>query len=130
MTTVSGITELLLGLAAVASSSPCSGFYAYIPGDRAKEVAFSVEVQPTALAISFLDYSRVFAERQNRPDGIIQIYDEAPGGVNYWLACSGQEAFLTVSPDDYHPLPRVYRLARTAGDIWAEAKRRGWQVGD
>jgi hypothetical protein len=127
---VLGMTELLFALAAVVSPSPCSGFYSYIPPDREKEVAFSVEVQPTALAISYLDYSRVFAERQNRPDGIIQIYDQAPGGVIYLLACSGHEAFLTVSPDDYHPLPRIYRLARTGGDIWAEAKRRGWPVGD
>lgn len=120
----------LLLAAAIAATSPCAGFYAYLPADRDAEVAFSVEVQPTALVIAFLDYSRVFAERQNRPDGVIQVFDTGPEGVNYWLACSGQDAFLTVDHNSYHPTARVYRLVRTSGDIWAEAEARGWQVGE
>jgi hypothetical protein len=121
----------MLAIAALlAANSTCSGFYAYLPKNREKEVPFSVEVQPTALSIVYLDYSHVFAERQNRDDGIIRIFDPSPAGVNYWLACSGDEAFLTVDRDDYNPEARVYRLTRVQGDIWSEAKRRGWPVGD
>ncbi|MGN6155404.1 MAG: hypothetical protein ACTHN4_06685 [Sphingomicrobium sp.] len=122
---------LILAIAAaLAANSTCSGFYAYLPKDRDKEVPFSVEVQPTALSIAYLDYSRVFAERQNRDDGIIQIFDSGPGGVNYWLACSGSDAFLTIDHDEYNPTARVYRLTRVQGDIWFEAKRRGWPTED
>ncbi|WP_230279775.1 hypothetical protein [Croceicoccus sp. Ery15] len=116
--------------AALSTASPCAGFYSYLPTDRDAEVAFSVEVQPTALSILYLDYGRVFAERQNRPDGVIQIFDPGPGGVNYWLACGDRDAFLIVDHDAYHPTTRIYRLVRTQGDIWAEAAKRGWQTGD
>jgi hypothetical protein len=118
----------LLLAAGLSTVAPCKGFYSYIPADREKEVPFSVEVQPTAISVLYTDYSRVFAERQNRPDGVIQFYDAGPGGVNYWLACSGEDAFLTVDHDDYHPNARVFRLVRTTGDIWAEARKRGWKV--
>ena len=115
---------------ALATASPCSGFYSYLPTDREQEVGFSVEVQPTALSVLYLDRGQLFARRQNRPDGIIQIFDTDPGGVNYWLACSGNDAFLTVDHDNYYPIVRIYRLVRTNGDIWAEAEKRGWKVGD
>lgn len=116
--------------AALAANSACSGFYGYLPSNREEETPFSVEVQPTALSILYLDYSRVFAERQKRDDGVIQVFDPAPGGVNYWLVCSDDEAFLTVDHDQYHPTARVYRLTRIQGDIWSEAKRRGSSTGD
>jgi hypothetical protein len=115
---------------ALAVNTECSGYYSYIPVDQENEVGFSVEVQATALVVSYLDYSRIFAERQNRPDGVIQIFDQGPSGVNYWLACSGDEAFFVADSDDYHPTARVWRLARTQGDIWAEAKRRGWKLSE
>lgn len=120
----------LILASALAATSPCDGFYSYLPTDREAEIAFSVEVQPTALAISYLDYGRLFAERQNRPDGIIQVFDSGPGGVNYWLACSGEVAFLTVDQDEYHSMARVYRLVRTQGDIWAVAQIEGWDIDD
>lgn len=118
----------LLLAAAVSTASPCNGFYAYIPADRDSEVAFSVEVQQTALAVVYSDYSKIFAERQNKPDGTIQIYDRGPGGNNYWLACSGNEAFFVADGDEYHPTARIWRLVRAQGDIWAEAERLGWDI--
>ena len=122
--------SLLLLAAAVSTASPCNGFYSYIPTDRETEVAFSVEVQQTALVVAYTDYSRIFAERQNKPDGIIQIYDRGPGGINYWLACSGDEAFFVADVDEYHSTARIWRLVRTQGDIWAEAERLGWDIGE
>lgn len=122
--------SLLLLAAAVSTASPCNGFYSYIPTDRENEVAFSVEVQQTALVVAYTDYGRIFAERQNKPDGIIQIYDRGPGGINYWLACSGDEAFFVADGDEYHPTARIWRLVRTQGDIWAEAERLGWDIGE
>ena len=122
--------SLLLLAAAVSTASPCNGFYSYIPTDSETEVAFSVEVQQTALVVAYTDYSRIFAERQNKPDGIIQIYDRGPGGINYWLACSGDEAFFVADVDEYHPTARIWRLVRTQGDIWAEAERLGWDIGE
>lgn len=115
---------------ALSVTTPCSGYYSYIPADRESEVGFSVEVQATALVVSYLDYSRIFAERRDRNDGVIQIFDQGPAGVNYWLACSGDEAFFIADGDDYHPTARVWRLVRTQGDIWAEAERRGWKVAE
>ena len=120
----------MLLAAALGTASPCTGFYSYLPADPTTEVGFSVEVQPTALSILYLDYGQLFARRQNRPDGIIHIFDSGPGGANFWLACSGSDAFLTVDHDDHNPMARVYRLVRTRGDIWSEAKKRGWRVGD
>lgn len=115
---------------ALAVNNPCSGYYSYIPVDRDNEVGFSVEVQATALVVTYLDNSRIFAERQNRPDGVIQIFDQSPSGVNYWLACSGDEAFFVADSDDYNPTARVWRLVRTHGDIWAEGERRGWNAAE
>lgn len=123
------MTPLILA-AALSVPSPCTGFYSYLPDDREKEVPFSVEVRSTALVVAYTDYSRIFAERQDHPDGVIQIFDHGPGGVNYWLACSGQDAFFVADGDEYSPTTRVWRLVRTQGDIWAEAKRRGWEVGE
>ena len=122
--------SLLILAAAVSTASPCNGFYSYIPTDHENEVAFSVEVQPTALVVAYTDYSRIFAERQNKSDGIIQIYDRGPGGTNYWLACSGDEAFFVADADEYNPNARIWRLVRTQGDIWAEAERLGWGIGE
>jgi len=120
----------LLVAAALTSASPCTGFYSYLPIDRDAEVGFSIEVQPTALAITYLDYDRVFGERQDRSDGVIQIFDRGVGGVNYWLACTDRDAFLVVDHDEYHPTARVYHLVPTQGDIWTEAAKRGWKVGE
>ena len=118
----------ILLAAAAAAASPCQGFYSYIPDDRDAAVAFSVEVQPTALVVSFADYGRIFAERQDRDDGIIQIHDSGTNGTNYWLACSGNDAFFVADGDQYNPVARVWRLIPTQGDIWEEAERRGWQI--
>lgn len=116
--------------AALAASHSCSGFYSYLPADHEREVPFSVEVQPTAISVLYTDYSRIFAERQNKPDGTIQFYDQGVGGVNHWLMCSGNEAFMVSDRDDYNALPRVWRLVRTNGDIWKVAKEKGWSVGE
>lgn len=129
------MTLAIFAAAAVATATPsvsnqCRGHYSYIPRDREKEVPFSVEVQPTSLKVQYLDFSSIFAERQNKPDGIIQIYDRETGGVNHWLVCNGSTAVFVSDRTEYDPLPTVVRLVRTSGDIFQVAKEHNWPVDD
>ena len=134
------IATFALALASPALAAPtkhlpvrqaCSlGFYTCIPADMQHDPPFSMEVQPTAIQMLNSDYSNIFAQRQNKAQGIIQFYDPQAGvgPANYWLMCSGSEAFLVADRSDAQPMPHIYRLTRTTGDLWAESKKRGWNI--
>jgi hypothetical protein len=107
--------------------STCSGFYSYIPRDIQTEVAFSVEVQPSAVNVLFTDYSNMFGRKSMKSDGTV-IFQE-PSGPENSLTCQGDTAVLVLG-EDASSKERTYKLKRTKGDIWSVAKERGWEVGD
>lgn len=110
-----------------AASSTCSGFYSYIPRDIQSEVAFSVEIQPTAVNVLFTDYGNMFGRKSVKADGTI-VFQES-GGPENTLRCMGDGAVLVLGEDAWSK-ERTYTLKRTRGDIWSVAKRLGWKVGD
>ena len=107
--------------------SACSGFYSYIPRHIQTEVAFSVEVQPSAVNVLFTDYSNMFGRKSMKSDGTV-IFQE-PSGPENSLTCQGETAVIVLG-EDASSKERTYKLKRTKGDIWSVAKERGWEVGD
>jgi hypothetical protein len=112
---------------APATAIPCSGFYAYIPPDRAKEVAFSIEVQPTAIDLKWLDYGTSFARKVVENDKSVTFHMDNGGPSK--LTCSSSGAVVVFSADAETPR-RTYRLTRSRTDIWGIARERKWAVGD
>ncbi len=118
----------LLGLAAVApASGACSGFYSYIPRDVQAEVAFSVEIQPTAVNVLFTDYGNMFGRKSVKADGTV-VFQE-PSGPENSLTCMGGTAVLVLGEDAWSK-ERTFKLQKTKGDIWSVAKQLNWKVGD
>lgn len=115
-------------LTATNISPKCSGFYSFIPINIEKDVAFSVEIQPTAIEVLYTDYGKVFVRKSVRSDGSIRFNDER-GGAFSNLRCDGESATLDVDADEYN-IARTYRLVKTKSDIWSVAKSRGWVLGD
>lgn len=107
--------------------SACSGFYSYIPRDVQKKVAFSVQIQPTAVNVLFTDYSSMFARKSVKTDGTV-IFQE-PSGPENRLTCMGDKAVLILREDAWSK-ERTFKLKKTKGDIWSVAKQLGWKVGD
>jgi len=109
-------------------ATKCSGSFAYIPSNRDAEVPFSIEVQPTAVRIVWMDYSpEIFAQKHANSDGSIVFYAEN-GGASY-LRCNGNRATLKLS-DQLQTNRTAYNMVRSDGDIFTVAKKRGWSVGD
>lgn len=119
---------LLLSLAAAPQvSGTCSGFYSYIPRDIEAEVAFSVEVQPTAVSVLFTDYGNMFGRKSVDGDGTV-VFQE-PSGPENKLTCRGDTAVLVLGEGAWSK-ERTFKLKKTKGDIWSVAKQLGWKVGD
>lgn len=105
--------------------SACSGTYAYIPRDMDDEVAFSVEVQPTAVEVLFTDRGKIFAKKTVEADGLVAFQET--GGPPSHLRCSGQTATV-VFPADEQTSGGSFLLQKIQGDIWTVAAQRGWRI--
>lgn len=114
--------------AAPLAAAACHGFYAYIPRNIEQETAFTVEVQPTAIEVLFVDYSNVFARRQNVSPSRINFSESQFPGL-WTLTCDAVGATLRMPAQGSEP-GRTVRLIRARGDIWSIARQRGWNVGD
>lgn len=117
---------LLLSLAS-AAAVPCSGFYAYIPPNPNREVAFSIEVQPTAVDLKWLDFGTGFARKSVEKDKTVTFHMDRGGPSK--LTCSLTGA-VVVFASDAETSRRTYRLVKSRADIFAIARQRKWEVGD
>jgi hypothetical protein len=122
------ITLLTVALLQAAAGTPCSGYYAYIPRNIESEVAFSVQIQPTAIEVLWTDYGNIFTRRNRQSDGS-ERFNDGQGGPFYRLICDATGASLSVEASDEGP-SRTYRLVRSRTNIWGVARARGWPIGD
>jgi hypothetical protein len=109
------------------STSNCAGRYAYVPRDFNSEVGFSVEVQPTAIAVQWTDYGNAFAEKRVQSDGSIVFHMDNDGPSE--LHCNGSQATVQFAETQDSP-PRTFQLRRTDKDIFAIAEENGWIAGE
>jgi hypothetical protein len=113
----------------------CRGFYAHVPvgfhpNSKRKfdSYPFSVEVQPQAVKIVWLDNVTKYVEKQPGFGEVVMGYDDWTFG-RFRILC-GDKGSVVLVADRKGQGVQTLKLARSGGDIFTVAKARGWPMAE
>lgn len=113
----------------------CQGFYSHVPEGfhpnstkKFDSYPFSVEVQPRAVKIVWLDMVTEYVERQPSIGEIVTGYDDWSFG-NFRILC-GDKGSVVLVADKKGEGVQTLRLFRSTGNIFAVAEQRGWPMAE
>ncbi|MBJ7438986.1 MAG: hypothetical protein JHD35_08195 [Sphingopyxis sp.] len=113
----------------------CHGFYSHVPDGfhpnstrKFDSYPFSVEVQPRAVKIVWLDMVTEYVEKQPSIGEIVTGYDDWAFG-NFRILC-GDNGSVVLVADRKGEGVQTLKLSRSNGDIFTVAEARGWPMAE
>ncbi|KGB52654.1 hypothetical protein FG91_03399 [Sphingopyxis sp. LC81] len=135
--TTAAITIQSVSYAQVSGEKPtvCHGFYSHVPDGfhpnstrKFDSYPFSVEVQPRAVKIMWLDFVTEYVEKQPSIGEIVTGYDDWAFG-NFRILC-GDKGSVVLVADRKGEGVQTLKLSRSNGDIFTVAEARGWPMAE